>query len=258
MTQNLIVTKTVRPFWLQSYYFIKHQAISQNECTQHFNNIAIQKCNILIILRLWITTSIIILKYNIYQILYFYIVILMKYHISKIIISLKYVILPKIFQLGWRFIRRSRKGMNHEEPKSLRDMRSQAAILTRRDLHLLNYPLVSEFFFYKNFKGYFSQTGLAFLLYRWTRSQLIWQVVISCVLLSQGGEGKRKEERNKTWTAIDNNGSEGPRVAGFQAEEACLVFEEKMNFYFYFGRGKDERSISSSIIIQKWYQLSIQ
>jgi hypothetical protein len=26
-----------------------------------------------------------------------------------------------------------------------------------------------------------------------------------------------------------------------------------MNFYFYFGRGKDERSISSSIIIQKWY-----
>jgi hypothetical protein len=31
-----------------------------------------------------------------------------------------------------------------------------------------------------------------------------------------------------------------------------------MNFYFYFGRGKDERSISSSIIIQKWYQLSIQ
>jgi hypothetical protein len=26
-----------------------------------------------------------------------------------------------------------------------------------------------------------------------------------------------------------------------------------MIFYFYFGRGKHERSISSSIIIQKWY-----
>ena len=43
----------------------------------------------------------------------------------------------------------------------------------------------------------------------------------------------------------------GPRVAGFQGEEACLVFEETMIFYFYFGRGKDERGIFSSIIIQK-------